>query len=69
VRLVITVLGKLFAKPVEKGILPIVDIIDNPPAEEFSAYKAAKKLDHTPTEGDREDAERLYRETKRRLGS
>ncbi|MFD0205542.1 MULTISPECIES: SDR family NAD(P)-dependent oxidoreductase [Saccharothrix] len=64
VRFFITLFGKLFAKPVEKGVLPIVDIIERPPAEEFSVYKAAKKLDHAPTDGDREDAERLFRETK-----
>ncbi|MEO6089719.1 MAG: SDR family NAD(P)-dependent oxidoreductase [Umezawaea sp.] len=69
VRFVVGVLGKLFAKPVEKGILPVVELIEHPPAQELSFYKAAKKQDHTATDGDREDAERLYRETKRLLNN
>lgn len=67
VRFVINTLGKLFAKPAEKAVLPIVDLIENPPPQELSFYKAGKKQDHTPTDADRDDSERLYRETKRIL--
>ncbi|MGW6445278.1 SDR family NAD(P)-dependent oxidoreductase [Lentzea sp. NPDC055074] len=67
VRVVISTLGKLFAKPAEKAIEPIVGLIEQPPAQELSFYKAAKKQEHTPTAVDVEDSERLYRETKRIL--
>lgn len=67
VRIVICALGKLFAKPAEKAIGPIVELIEQPPAQELSFHKAAKKQDHTPTKVDVEDSERLYRETKRIL--
>lgn len=69
VRLLVTLLGRLFAKPVERGVLPVVDVVERPPAEEFAVHRAAKRLDHVPTDGDREDAARLYRETERLLGA
>ena len=67
VRFVISALGALFAKPAEEAIQPIVELIERPPAQELSFYKAAEKQDRTPTQVDVEDAERLYRETKRIL--
>ncbi|MGI5127072.1 SDR family NAD(P)-dependent oxidoreductase [Pseudonocardia sp. CA-107938] len=67
VRIVISALGALSAKPAAKAVLPIVDLIEHPPAQELSFYKAATRQDRTPTAADVEDAERLYRETKRIL--
>lgn len=35
---------KLFSKPVEKAVIPVSDLLDNPPAPTLSAYRVRKKL-------------------------
>nr|UHY14140.1 NAD(P)-dependent oxidoreductase [Verrucosispora sp.] len=63
VRFLIKLAGAL-ATPAEKGALPIANLIDNPPAEPLTSYKQAKRVDLPVSPADREDAERLRRETK-----
>lgn len=55
---------KLAAKPVEKAVLPIAALIDNPPTDQVSAYKEHKKIPTTLPTYDLEDAKKLYEITK-----
>ncbi|GIG88765.1 SDR family NAD(P)-dependent oxidoreductase [Plantactinospora endophytica] len=45
VRTIITLLSKVAAKPVDKAIAPMVELIDNPPAERLTAIDRSKKVD------------------------
>ena len=51
---------KIIGKPVEKAILPIVKLLDNPPAPTLSAFRERKQLDLTMETCNQENAKRLY---------
>ena len=51
---------KLLAKPVEKAVLPITALIDNPPTELVTAYKERKKVPLTAPMYNTEKATKLY---------
>ncbi|SDS69882.1 SDR family NAD(P)-dependent oxidoreductase [Actinoplanes derwentensis] len=63
VRFLVKLAGVL-AKPVEKGILPVVALIESPPQELLSSFRGAKRVPLEVSAADREDAERMRRETK-----
>ena len=45
VRTIITLLSKVAAKPVDKAIAPMVELIDNPPVERLTAIDRGKNVD------------------------
>lgn len=57
------------AMPVEEAIVPILDMLDQPPAEPLSAFVAGQTLDVHGPAFDAASADRLYAETIKLLGS
>lgn len=51
---------KLFSKPVEKAIIPLVNLLDNPPTSTLSAYRVNKKLDLNNQSYNPDNAKKLY---------
>lgn len=51
---------KLFSKPVDEAIIPLINLLDNPPTEKLSAYRTSKKLDLNHQSYSSENAEKLY---------
>lgn len=51
---------KIIGKPVEKAVLPIAKLLDNPPAPALSAYREYKELNLTLPTYDKENAKKLY---------
>lgn len=51
---------KLFSKPVEEAIIPLVNLIDNPPASTLSAYRVNKKLNLNIPSYSPDNAKKLY---------
>ncbi len=51
---------KLFSKPVEEAIIPVTDLLDNPPASTLSAYRVHKKLNLNMGSYDPVNAKKLY---------
>ena len=60
---------KLFSKPVDEAILPLIDLLDNPPTAKLSAYRTSKELNLSHQSYSPENAERLYDITKNMLES
>lgn len=56
-------LAKPFAKSVEKGIMPIIELLTNPPAGTISAFNQHKPVDLTTPAFNQENARKLYQET------
>jgi len=59
----------LAANPIEKAVLPIVILLDNPPATVLSAYKKNKNVSLDSPNFDKEYAIKLYSITKELLDS
>jgi PPOX class probable F420-dependent enzyme len=57
------------ARPVEEAIVPILDVLDHPPAEQLTAIAEGRPLDVHGPAFDAALADRLYAETTRLLGS
>lgn len=51
---------KLFSKPVEKAIIPLIDLLENPPKSTLSAYRVHKKLDLNNQSYNSDNAKKLY---------
>lgn len=60
----IKVLYKLIGRPVEKAILPINKLLENPPIESLSAYKQNKEVSLSMETFDKDNAQKLYKVTK-----
>jgi NAD(P)-dependent dehydrogenase (short-subunit alcohol dehydrogenase family) len=54
---------KIIGKPIKKAIIPIVEILNNPPAPSLSAYMVRKELDLALPAYDKQNANRLYKTT------
>ncbi|WP_051581315.1 TIGR03618 family F420-dependent PPOX class oxidoreductase [Pseudonocardia acaciae] len=57
------------AAPVERAVTPLLDVLENPPAEPLTALVAGRWVDVTGPEFDADAARRLRGETTRLLGS
>jgi PPOX class probable F420-dependent enzyme len=57
------------AQPVERALVPILDVLANPPAEPLAAIAMGRTLELTGPEFDADAARRLYDVTTRLLGS
>lgn len=62
-------LARLFAMPVDKAVVPIAGLIDNPPKEPVSAFKRGKPLPLDGKDFDQAAAQRLHRVTEELLRS
>ena len=51
---------KLFSKPVDEAILPLIDLLDNPPTSKISAYRTSKKLNLNIPSFNTDNAKKLY---------
>jgi hypothetical protein len=51
---------KIIGKPVEKDIVPMLELLAYPPEPTFSAYKERKRLDTGSVTYDTENARQLY---------
>ena len=51
---------KIIGKPVEKAIIPIIDLLDSPPKASLSAYKQQKEVDLQMETFNKKNAQRLY---------
>lgn len=58
---------KKFGKPVEKSIVPIIDLMDSPPAEPLSAFVEGKRISVEHKYFDKDSATRLYEITQELL--
>ncbi|ONI92010.1 hypothetical protein ALI22I_06095 [Saccharothrix sp. ALI-22-I] len=67
VRFFITLFGKLFAKPAERASCPSSTSSSAPRPRNSRSTRPPRSWTTAPTGGDREDAERIFRETKRLL--
>ncbi|AJS60061.1 hypothetical protein [Paenibacillus sp. IHBB 10380] len=57
-------MGNDFARmPVEEAILPIIELLENPPKPSLSAYKQRKEVSLAMKTFDKENAQRLYNKT------
>jgi NAD(P)-dependent dehydrogenase (short-subunit alcohol dehydrogenase family) len=66
IRTIVRVLSKLFAKPVDKAVAPIIGWIDEPPAAALTANDRGKTLDTSTLKTfDSAAAERLSKQTRR----
>lgn len=60
---------KIIGKPVEKAIIPIIELLYNPPVSSLSAYKERKEVSLTMDTFNIENAEKLYYTTIQLLNS
>ncbi|MDQ6422819.1 SDR family NAD(P)-dependent oxidoreductase [Paenibacillus sp. LHD-117] len=51
---------KTIGKPVDEAILPIIDLLDNPPKHSLSAFKQRKKVSLSMKTFDKENAQKLH---------
>ena len=51
---------KIIGKSIEEAVIPISELLDNPPSAAISAYRERKKLDISLATYDREKAKKLY---------
>ncbi|MFF2479721.1 SDR family NAD(P)-dependent oxidoreductase [Paenibacillus sp. NPDC058071] len=56
-------LVKIVGKPVDKAVLPIIELMDNPPKNHLTAYIQRKEVSLTKKTFDRENALQLYGNT------
>ena len=61
---ILSVMGKLFAQPVDKSIQPIIKLMDNPPPQPLIAWDRTKALNLSLPTLNKQDAMRLYQMTK-----
>ncbi|WMT41759.1 SDR family NAD(P)-dependent oxidoreductase [Paenibacillus sp. D2_2] len=54
---------KIIGKPVEEAILPIIELLENPPSSALSAYKQRKEVSLSMKTFNRENAHKLYTKT------
>ena len=58
--LLMKLIYKAIGKPVEKAVLPIIEILDNPPDSSLSAFRERTPLDLSLATYNKENAKRLY---------
>jgi hypothetical protein len=58
---------KFIGKPVDKAIVPLTELLDNPPAAALSAYRERKELALSLPSYNQENAEKLYNITSQLL--
>ncbi|MDF2925126.1 MAG: short-chain dehydrogenase/reductase [Paenibacillaceae bacterium] len=63
-RMLMQLMGKLFAQPVEKSIQPIIRLMDNPPPQTLVAWDRTKPVSLKLETLNKENAVRLYEMTK-----
>lgn len=51
---------KIIGKPVKKAVVPIAELLNNPPTSALSAYREYKELDLTMPTYNKENAKQLY---------
>lgn len=54
---------KMFSKPVDEAIIPLMELLDNPPSNTLSAYRVRKKLNIDNGSYNHENAKKLYNMT------
>ncbi|GGH20738.1 SDR family NAD(P)-dependent oxidoreductase [Paenibacillus segetis] len=54
---------KTIGKPVEEAIVPIIELLENPPISSLSAYKQRKEVSLAMTTFDKDNAQKLYNKT------
>ncbi len=57
------VIFKIIGKPVDKAIIPIIELFDKPPKNNLTAYIQRKEVSLTKKTFDRENAIQLYKNT------
>ncbi|MBD8500921.1 SDR family NAD(P)-dependent oxidoreductase [Paenibacillus arenosi] len=62
-RLFTKFLFKIIGRPVEQAIIPIIELLDTPPEPHLTAYIQRKKVSLTKKTFDRDNAQKLYRDT------
>lgn len=60
IRFIVKQIFKFIAKPVDEVIKPIVELLENPPAKNLSAYKQKKSVSLTMKTFNQDKAERLH---------
>jgi len=58
--LLMKLMYKIIGKPIDKAVIPIIELLDNPPNAALSAYRERKKLDTTLPSYSPDNAKRLY---------
>jgi NAD(P)-dependent dehydrogenase (short-subunit alcohol dehydrogenase family) len=61
--LLMKLIYKAIGKPVDKAVVPIIELLDNPPASSISAFRERTPLDLSLATYNTENAKRLYSET------
>lgn len=51
---------KILGKPIDKAVIPIVELLDNPPKPILSAYRERKEIDRSLAIYNAKNAKRLY---------
>jgi NAD(P)-dependent dehydrogenase (short-subunit alcohol dehydrogenase family) len=64
IRTIIKSLYKILCTPVNKAIIPLIELLTDPPLQFLSAYKKHKQLSLSSEIYDKQNAERLYELTK-----
>lgn len=64
IKAIMKIMGKLFAKPVEKSIQPIIELMNNPPKQPLIAWDRTKPVDLSLKTFNSTNARRLYELTK-----
>ncbi|MFE4709284.1 SDR family NAD(P)-dependent oxidoreductase [Paenibacillus sp. NPDC056722] len=62
-RSITKLLYKTVGRPVEEAVLPIIDLLENPPTASLSAYKVWKEVSLAMKTFDKENAQTLYNQT------
>ncbi|GAB6926603.1 hypothetical protein JCM10914A_05860 [Paenibacillus sp. JCM 10914] len=62
-RSIAKLLFKIVGKPVDKAVLPIIELLDNPPKNQLTAYIQRKEVSLTKKTFDRKNAIQLYGNT------
>lgn len=59
-KIMMKLLYKIIGKPVEKAIVPMIDLLENPPKASLSAFKQRKEVSLTMETFDKKNAQKLY---------
>ncbi|MET0135251.1 MAG: SDR family NAD(P)-dependent oxidoreductase [Kibdelosporangium sp.] len=68
-RKLVSLLARTMGTPPEKAIVPMLDLIANPPGSSLSAFMKSKQLPLSTDDTDRAESERLYERTQLLLQS
>lgn len=59
-KMMMKLMYKIIGKPVEKAIVPIIDLLENPPKPSLSAFKQRQEVSLAMETFDQENAQRLF---------